>query len=291
MRKIVLRVVTSLIVIIMGLYYSGYRLKSEDLLVEMIDELSINVIDDPMIIYDENNIRSYLLEEDSNFVIFTVIRKGILWKFPSNVPGFYSDNFGETTSSLMVKEKESLPHVLLFYRDMFKYNQEIYDNIIDTVYLSGADKSYAFVYNNEKYDKVELDRSKNHFRLKSQLPCYIGSYDDYEPLFNVNNLFTENISKVNVCIEDCVDYSMSFSEIENITTYSYDYLAKWPDIKADLILKFYTDTEDVLEFIIGDNMGYIRYTNNLDGESRLSAIPLEILRDKISSFKEVLMRG
>ena len=47
MRKIVLRVVTSLIVIIMGFYYSGYRLKSEELLVEMIDELSINVIDDP----------------------------------------------------------------------------------------------------------------------------------------------------------------------------------------------------------------------------------------------------
>ena len=38
-------------------------------------------------------------------------------------------------------------------------------------------------------------------------------------------------------------------------------------------------------------MGYIRYANNLDGESRLSAIPLEILRDKISSFKEVLLRG
>lgn len=251
MRKIVLRVVTSLIVIIMGLYYSGYRLKSEDLLVEMIDELSINVIDDPMIIYDENNIRSYLLEEDSNFVIFTVIRKGILWRFESDVPGFYSNNFGEITSPLMVKEKEGLPHVLLFYRDMFKYNQDIYEDIVDTVYLSNADKSYAFVYNNEKYDKIELDRSKNYFRLKSQLPSYIGSYDDYEAIFNVNNLFTEDILKVNVCIEDCVDYSVSFSQIEDITTYSHDYLEKWPDIKPDLILKFYTDTEDVLEFIIG----------------------------------------
>ena len=57
-----------------------------------------------MIFYDENNVRSYLLEDDSNFIIFTVVRKGILWKFPSNVPGFYSDNFEEKTSPLMVKE-------------------------------------------------------------------------------------------------------------------------------------------------------------------------------------------
>lgn len=204
-QKFTLVSLLSLVIIAFSLYVGGYRLSSEALVKEYLEESGISLSKDPKLVYNQEKIKSYLLESEDYYISLSLERKFFLWHLPNTEINSYSENYGQVHGAIMIRPKlrEGLlvDSLFIYYPSMFKFNQQFQDVEFDLVYLSETKDNYAHVFEDGQYTKKSfLHLEDSIHTLKSQMPSYIQNEQSIKSVFsNFSNFRYDEDVEVNVC--------------------------------------------------------------------------------------------
>lgn len=218
-RKFIIRSLLSILAISFSLYVAGYRMSSESLVKEYIEESGLNLSNKPRLVYDSKGIKSYLLESNEYYISLSLESAFFLWRFPVNEVNSYSERFDKVSGSLIIRPKfidgESIDSLFIYYPEMFKYNQQTQNMEVELVYLSEQKNNLGYVFQDNKYEKKSfLHLEDSIYSLKSKLPTYIKNESLFYSIFTgLTHFFEDEDVELEICQKElCKEYTYAVNK-------------------------------------------------------------------------------